>query len=79
MDEFTKNIKNLFREKFNVIILLLLVLLCVDTARLFFQIKATNAILKKIDHRYFNITRSFEDIYGVKINTKNGELKPSND
>lgn len=32
-------------------------------------------IKKKIDHRYFNLTKSAEEIHGVKINTLNGELK----
>ena len=30
---------------------------------------------KKVDFRYFNITRSLEDIYNLKINTLNGEIK----
>lgn len=32
-------------------------------------------IKKKIDHRYFNLTKSAEEIHRVKINTLNGELK----
>lgn len=32
-------------------------------------------IKKKIDHRYFNLSRTLEEIHEVKINTKNGELK----
>lgn len=31
-------------------------------------------ILKKIDHRYFNLTRTLEDIHKVKVNTKDGHL-----
>ena len=33
------------------------------------------AIKKKIDHRYFNLTKSAEEIHRVRINTLNGELK----
>lgn len=32
-------------------------------------------IKKKIDHRYFNLTKSAEEIHRVRINTLNGELK----
>ena len=75
MEEFTKNIKNLFREKINVVITLLIAILCVEAGRFYYEIKVNKAILKKIDHRYFNITKSLEDINGVELNTKNGELK----
>lgn len=34
-----------------------------------------NALKNKIDHRYFNLSRTLEEIHEVKINTKNGELK----
>ena len=30
---------------------------------------------KKIDHRYFNITNSLEDIHNVEIETLNGRVK----
>ncbi|MDR1013099.1 MAG: hypothetical protein LBL38_02410 [Lactobacillales bacterium] len=30
---------------------------------------------KKVDFRYFNTTRTLEEIHHVKIDTKNGELK----
>lgn len=31
-------------------------------------------IEKKIDHRYFNTTRTLEDIHGVNINTYDGKI-----
>lgn len=31
-------------------------------------------ILKKVDHRYFNITRSLQDIHGVEIETRQGRV-----
>ena len=30
---------------------------------------------KKIDHRYFNLTRSLEDIHNVRIDTLNGSKR----
>ncbi len=70
MEEFTKNIKNLFREKINIVIILLLIVLGLN---IYGHIK----LRKKIDHRYYNITKSIEDIHQVEINTYNGELKPA--
>lgn len=47
-----------------------------------FQIKENQKIQeqivhlrKRVDYRYFNITRTFEDLYKIKIDTGNGELK----
>ena len=37
--------------------------------------KSGIVIKKKLDHRYFNTTRTLEGIHGVKVNTLNGELK----
>lgn len=31
-------------------------------------------ILNKIDHRYFNTTRSLQDIHGVEIETRQGRV-----
>lgn len=30
---------------------------------------------KKIDYRYFNLTRTMEETYNIKVDTKTGELK----
>jgi len=34
-----------------------------------------NKIERKIDFRYFNLTRSLEDIHHVRIDTYHGEVK----
>ncbi len=34
------------------------------------------SISKKVDHRYFNMTRSLEDIHNVRIDTLNGSKRP---
>ncbi len=36
-----------------------------------------NKVNKKVDYRYFNTTRSLEEINSVNIDTKSGELKHS--
>lgn len=30
---------------------------------------------KKVDFRYFNLTRSIQDIYGIEIDTKDGRIR----
>ncbi len=66
--ELSVGLKNLFREKINIVIFLLITIFA-------FNIYAYTKIKKKIDHRYFNTTTSMEEIFDVKINTLNGELK----
>ena len=66
--ELSVSIKTLFREKINIVIILLIAIFS-------FNIFAYNQIKKKIDHRYFNTTTSLEEIHNIKINTLNVELK----
>lgn len=66
--ELSIGIKNLFREKINIVIFLLILILC-------FNVYGYIKIKKKIDHRYFNTTTTLEQLYDVKINTYNGDLK----
>ena len=43
-------------------------------------ISLENSIIKtqkKVDYRYFNLTRSLEDIHNIKIDTQSGEIKKS--
>lgn len=77
MEEFTKIIKNLFREKINIVIFLLIAILSLNIYEFAFNLENYTRIRKKIDHRYFNITRSLEDIHNVEIDTYKGEVKPS--
>lgn len=77
--ELTTGIKDLFREKINLVIFLLIANLCVSIYG-YTTINAnitnsTVAIKKKVDHRYFNTTTSLEEIHNVKIDTYKGELK----
>ena len=67
--ELNAGLKNFFREKINIIIFLLAIILL-------FNVFAYVKIKKKIDHRYFNTTTTLEEIHNVKINTLNGELRP---
>lgn len=75
MEEITKIIKNLFREKINIVIFLLTAILALNLYNFIFESQNFTKVLKKTDYRYFNVTRSLEDIHNVEIDTHNGEIK----
>ncbi len=54
----------------------LVVLLCLINVCGFYVIeKELKECIKTVNFRYFNITRSLEDIHNVKIDTQDGSLK----
>ena len=54
----------------------LVVLLCLINVCGFYVIeKELKECAKTVNFRYFNITRSLEDIHNVKIDTQDGSLK----
>ena len=61
-------LSRLLEDKINIVILLLVV-------NLIFTNYAFVKIKKKIDHRYFNSVNTIQQIYDVKIDTLNGDLK----
>ena len=55
---------------------ILVVLLCLINVCGFYVIeKELKECIKTVNFRYFNITRSLEDIHNVKIDTQDGSLK----
>lgn len=66
--ELITGLKNIFREKINLVILLLFLILI-------FNVYAFVKIKNKVEHRYFNTTTTIEELFDVKINTLNGEIK----
>lgn len=77
MEEFTKIIKNLFREKINIVILLLIAIIGLNAYQIIDNKINYTKIRKRIDFRYFNLTKSMEDIHFIEIDTKTGEKKTS--
>lgn len=56
---------------------ILVTLLCIINLCGFYVIeKQLNKCMKVVNFRYFNLTRSLEDIHNVKIDTHDGTLKP---
>ncbi len=80
MLQLMAGLKNLLRDKLNLIVILLIANL-IGNVYYYHKINtnidnSTIDINKKIDHRYFNTTKSLEQIHSVEINTLHGELKP---
>lgn len=67
------------RDMFDCVILAAIILSTIFITALIISVKheniqAHNKIIKKIEYRYFNLSRTLEDIHNVKINTKDGHL-----
>lgn len=75
MEEFSKIIKNLVREKINIVIFLLVVLLSVNVFEITYFNKNFSKVTKKVDHRYFNLTKTLEEIYNIEIDTHKGKIE----
>ena len=71
--ELSVSIKELLREKINILIMLVIILIACNLISILYINSKIDRICKKIDHRYFN--PSIEKIHKVKINTANSEIK----
>ena len=58
-----------------IITLIVLILICYRQEVIYTNIlNNLSEIEKKVDYRYFNLTRSLEDIYNVEIDTYKGRV-----
>lgn len=77
--ELNTELRKMFRDKLNFVILLLVILLGVNVyGYISLNNKITQAnieIKKKVDFRDFNTTKTLEELNNVDIDTLNGELK----
>lgn len=67
-------IKSYFADGINRLTTAVIVLSCIMTVGFYKTHTAIIKCEKKTDFRYFNTTRSLEDIYSVRINTKDGTI-----
>lgn len=65
-------IKKILNDKINRLTILMLIFGCLFAYGLYNNHKAIEKCERKVDFRYFNTTRSLEDIYNIKISTKDG-------
>ncbi len=73
--ELNLSIKELLREKINIVIFIIVISILFNVFSLLYINSKINKICKKIDHRYFNLNNTIEQINDVRINTYNGDLK----
>jgi uncharacterized membrane protein len=73
-NEDLKEIKYLLRKQFMMTTILLITLIIISLVHLVFDITNTDKVRKRVDYRYFNITRSLQDIHQVDLNTKDGSI-----
>lgn len=76
-----QSLKSFFKDKINLVLVMVFVgfaLLGWCNFKLFEQLKINSEkitkVEKKVDFRYFNLTRSLEDIHSVKFETKEGRI-----
>lgn len=66
--------KRYFKSRIGKLYILLYIILALNLSFTIFCVHHFAKIEKKIDHRYFNTTRTLEDIHGVNINTFDGKI-----
>ncbi|OLA94809.1 MAG: hypothetical protein BHW64_02010 [Candidatus Melainabacteria bacterium LEY3_CP_29_8] len=80
MNEFLglleKSLTKVLKDKTNIIIFILLLGFISSFIKLNEMNKNIIMTKKRVDFRYFNTITMFEELYNIKINTENGELKP---
>ncbi len=80
MNEFLglleKSLTKVLKDKTNIIIFILLLGFISSFIKLNEMNKNIIMAKKRVDFRYFNTITMFEELYNIKINTENGELKP---
>lgn len=68
------SLKGFFKDKINTVITLNVISFTVLLFMLNHNSMQINAVKKRVDFRYFNLTRSIEDIHSVEIETKQGRI-----
>lgn len=65
---------SLIKNKINLLFIIIIVCFAVLFMQQIFIIQSMDKIKRKVDHRYFNITNSMQDIYNVEIETLHGRV-----
>ena len=76
MSYFVGDVKRFLKDKVNTVLLLIVCVFLMQIITLFLLCFSTTEIIKKINHRYFNLTTTMEDVYNVNVNTLDGSVRP---
>mgnify|MGYP006873184500 CR=1 FL=1 len=69
------DLKRFLKDKSNLTLIVIIFVFILQLILGYFIFNDSSAIKKKIDHRYFCVTTSLEDIHDVHINTLNGAIR----
>lgn len=67
-------ILSVLTKKINTLMIITILFALIIVAQQIFIFTNISALKKKIDHRYFNVTNSLQDIHNVEIETKQGRV-----
>lgn len=69
-----ENLKSFLKDKVNRLMLVTLIGFTALFIIMGYEFNQLDNIKRKIDHRYFNITNSLQDIHNVEIDTYKGRV-----
>ena len=67
--------KEFLSDNINRLGILVILLFVINVCGFYIIEKELKECIKIVNFRYFNLTRSLEDIHNIKINTQDGTLK----
>ncbi len=81
-NRLSSDIKGFLKDKINILVLLILISNVIYIIGMFIVFNhlvkiehAINKCEKKVDFRYFNLTKSLEEIHNTDIDTKDGRIR----
>lgn len=69
------DVKNFFNNELGRISLVMVIFFSAILILEVYEIREMSQIRNAVHYRYFNTVRTTEDIYGIKIDTYNGEVE----
>lgn len=70
--------KRFLKNKANFTMFLIICVFILQIIMIFLSHNYAIKIMKKINHRYFNLTNSIKEVYNIDINTLDGSVKLKN-
>lgn len=69
-----QSLRSFFKDKVNTLITLNVTGFLIIVVMFSYNFSQLDRIKRKVDHRYFNITNSLQDIHSVEIDTYKGRV-----
>ena len=68
--------KSFLGDKINRVFIAVILLCIINAGGIFYLNKQIENCINKVHFRYFNLTKSLEEIHNVEINTHDGKIIP---